>query len=214
MSTRIRAGALALAVAGLLFVAYPAARPWHNESTVDGATRSMASNWWVAAHAFAMIGFILIPLGLLAVRSVVRHTRAEPVAASAVLFMWLGAGFTLPYYGAEDFGLHAIAERTVTQRLDLLDLVNGVRFGPTQITLFGVGLVLLGVGAIVTAVAVARSGVLPRWSGVVFAVAFALFIPQFFAGAAVRITHGVIAGIGLVWLAAVTWRAADQPAGR
>lgn len=212
MSTRIRAGALALAVAGLLFVAYPAARPWHDESTVEGATRSMSSNWWVAAHAFAMIGFILIPLGLLAVRSLVQHTRAEALAASAVLITWLGAGLTLPYYGAEDFGLHAIAQRTVSQHLDILDLVNGVRFGPTQVAMFGVGLVLLGVGAVLTAVAVARSGVLPRWSAVVFAIAFALFIPQFFAGAAVRITHGVIAGIGLVWLAAVVWRAADRPA--
>ena len=211
MSTRIRAGALALAVAGLLFVAYPAVRPWPDESTVDGATRSMSSNLWVAAHAFAMIGFILIPLGLLALRSVVQHTRAEALAASAVLTTWLGAGLTLPYYGAEDFGLHAIAQRTAAQHLDILDLVKGVRYGPTQITFFGVGLVLLGVGAILTAVAVARSGVLPRWSGVVFAIAFALFIPQFFTGAAVRITHGVIAGIGLVWLAAVIWRAADRP---
>jgi hypothetical protein len=213
MSTRIRAGALALAIAGLLFVAYPAARPWHDESTVDGATRSMSSNWWVAAHAFAMIGFILIPLGLLAVRSLLQHTRAEPLAASAVLLTWLGAGLTLPYYGAEDFGLHAIAQRA-TGQFDLLDLVHGVRYGGTQITMFGVGLVLLGVGAVLTAVAVARSDVLPRWSAVVFGIAFALFIPQFFAGAAVRITHGVIAGIGLLWLAAVVWRAAAQPAQR
>ena len=211
MSTRIRAGALALAVAGLLFVAYPVARPWHDESTVDGATRSMASNWWVAAHAFAMIGFILLPLGLLAVRAIVQRTRAEALAASAVLLTWLGAGLTLPYYGAEDFGLHAIAQRA-TGQFDLLGLVHDVRYGATQITMFGVGLVLLGVGAVLTAVAVARSGVLPRWSGVVFAIAFALFIPQFFAGPAIRITHGVIAGIGLVWLAAVVWRAASRPA--
>src|SRR5262245_7269945 len=108
---RTRAGALALAVAGILFILYPATRPWHDETTVDGAIRSMSSSWWVASHLFAMLGFILVPLGLLALRSVVQHGRAERLAAAAVLTSWLGAGLTLPYYGAEDFGLHAIASR-------------------------------------------------------------------------------------------------------
>jgi hypothetical protein len=47
----------------VLFILYPAVRP--NESTVDGATAAMASGSWVASHLFAMIGFILVPLGLL-----------------------------------------------------------------------------------------------------------------------------------------------------
>ena len=60
--TRIRAGAIALAAAGLLFLAYPALRPWHDEGTVAGATASMSSPAWVTAHFFAMLGFILAPL--------------------------------------------------------------------------------------------------------------------------------------------------------
>ena len=56
--SRVRLGALALAVAGALFILYPAVRPWHDESTVDGATASMSSPAWVAAHFFAMLGFI------------------------------------------------------------------------------------------------------------------------------------------------------------
>src|SRR5215831_1359389 len=68
-ATRIRAGAAALAAAGLLFLAYPALRPWHDEGTVAGATASMSSTAWVTAHFFAMLGFILMPLGLLALRS-------------------------------------------------------------------------------------------------------------------------------------------------
>jgi hypothetical protein len=54
-------GAAALAVAGLLFLLYPAFRPWHDEDTVDGAPASMGSDAWVASHLFAMIGFILVP---------------------------------------------------------------------------------------------------------------------------------------------------------
>lgn len=45
-------GALALAVAGVLFVLYPAVRPWQDESTVEGAIKAMSSGAWVAAHLF------------------------------------------------------------------------------------------------------------------------------------------------------------------
>ena len=108
-ATRIRAGAAALAAAGVLFLAYPALRPWHDEGTVAGATASMSSTAWVTAHFFAMAGFILMPLGLLAVRAALAATRAEPLALTAAVLAWIGAGLVLPYYGAEDFGLHAIA---------------------------------------------------------------------------------------------------------
>jgi hypothetical protein len=40
---RSRWGALALAVAGMLFVLYPAVRPWQDESMVEGATKAMSS---------------------------------------------------------------------------------------------------------------------------------------------------------------------------
>ncbi|GAA2709638.1 hypothetical protein ACFY2R_23615 [Micromonospora olivasterospora] len=205
--SRTRLGALALAVAGVLFALYPATRPWHDESTVDGATRAMSSDWWVASHLFAMIGFILVTLGLLAVRDVVRHTRAERLAFTAVVTGWIGVGLVLPYYGAEDFGLHAIAGTSAAgQPLDLLDVVDTVRYNPVAVTTFGIGLIALAVSAVVIAMAVWRSGVLPRLSGVLFALGFALFLPQFYTPAAVRIAHGLLVAVGSAWLALALWR--------
>ncbi len=203
---RIRAGALALVAAGVLFVGYPAVRPWHDENTVGGATASMSSNAWVAAHFFAMVGFILMPLGLLALRRAIASTRAESTAAAGALLAWIGTGLTLPYYGAEDFGLHAIAGPH-GHGTDLLELVKAVRYQPLAITIFGAGLILLAAGAVVGAVAVWRSGVLAKASGVLFGAGFALYLPQFFGPAAVRIGHGVLVGIGSVVLAVALWRA-------
>jgi hypothetical protein len=201
-------GALALAVAGVLFVLYPAVRPWEDESTVSGAIKAMSSGAWVAAHLFAMIGFILMALGLLAVWHVVSPTRAERLGFVAVVTSWLGVGLTLPYYGAEDFGLNAIARKAAEgQQFDLLTLIDTVRFSPVPITMFGLGLLLLAAGAVVTAIAVWRSGVLPRASGILFAVGFALFLPQFFGPPAVRIAHGVLLAAGSVWLALALWQA-------
>jgi hypothetical protein len=205
---RIRAGAVALVAAGVLFVGYPALRPWHDENTVGGATASLSSNAWVAAHFFAMLGFILMPLGLLALRRAVASTRAESTAAAGALLAWVGAGLTLPYYGAEDFGLHAIAGPH-GHGTDLLELVKAVRYQPLAITIFGAGLIALAAGAVVAAVAVWRSGVLAKASGVLFGAGFALYLPQFFGPPAVRIGHGVLVGIGSVVLAVALWRRAE-----
>ncbi len=50
------------------------------------------------------------------------------------------------------------------------------------------------------AVAIWRSGVLPRYSGILFAIGFALFLPQFYLPPAARISHGMLTGTGLAML--------------
>lgn len=203
---RSRSGAVILAAAGIMFLLYPAVRPWADESTVAGATRAMSSGARVAAHVFAMIGFILVPLGLLALFAVVDGTRAAGAARAAVVAGWFGAGLTLPYYGAEDFALHAIGTSAAHgEPVDLLELVRAIRFGAVAATMFGAGLLLLGAAAVLAAVAIWRSGVLPRACGVPFAVGFALLIPQFYAPAALRIGHGVLVAAGAAWIALSLW---------
>src|SRR5215467_420221 len=209
-ATRIRSGAIALAAAGLLFLAYPALRPWHDEGTVAGATASMSSTAWVTAHFFAMLGFILVPLGLLALRSALAATRAEPLALTAAVLAWIGSGLVLPYYGAEDFGLHAIAGPH-GPRAGLLGLVNAVRYQPLAVTIFATGLLLLATAGILAAIAVWQSRVLPRASAILFAAGFALFLPQFFGPATVRIAHGILLAAGSIILAAALWASARRP---
>jgi hypothetical protein len=140
----------------------------------------MASNAWVVSHFFAMLGFVLVPLGLLGLRQ-----------TTAAAVMWVGAGLTLPYYGAEDFGLHAAA----TRGTNLLDVAEAVRYNPIAITIFGIGLVTLAVGAVLAAMRASGN----RYASTLFAAGFVLFLPQFFAPAPVRIAHGVLMLVGLVW---------------
>lgn len=184
--TTNRLGALALAAAGVLFLLYPAVRPWYDESTVDGATRSMGSSAWVASHLFAMLGFVLVSLALLSLRS------RTPAAV-----FWTGAGLTLPYYGAEDFALHAVAG----QQADLLAIAEDFRYGPVAVTMFAAGLLAMAVGAVLAARTTGTGG----W---LFAAGFVLFLPQFFTPAPVRIAHGVLLLAGCLWLAHSLWRGA------
>lgn len=198
------ATAAAITAAGVLFALYAALRPWHDETTVGGAVAAMGSTAWVVSHVLAMVGFILLPLAPLAVHAVVRDLpgAARPVR-TAIAATWVGAGLTLPYYGAETFGLHALgAAGADGDAIDILGLAESVRFQPIAMTMFGLGLILVAVGAVLTAVAVWRGdGAIPRTGAVIFAVAFTLFLPQFFTPAPVRIAHGLLVAVGCAWLA-------------
>ena len=83
------------------------------------------------------------------------------------MIMWLGAGLALPYYGAEDFALHAIARAASSgAQFDLLGLVNAVRFGAAAAVTFAAGLALLGIAGVLLAISVWRTAILPRFSAV------------------------------------------------
>jgi hypothetical protein len=210
-ATRLRLGALALSIGGVLFLLYPVTRPWHDESTVDGALAAMSSDWWVASHLFAMFGFILVSLGLLALWGAVRRTPAEPVALAAVVTSWIGAGLTLSYYGAEDYALHTLARKVEAgEDIDIVALSDAIGYQPAAVTVFGLGLILLAVAGVLAAIAIWRSGVLPRFSGIPFAAGYVLFLPQFFTPPASRIAHGVLMAVGLIWMAVVVWKVREQ----
>ena len=98
--------------------------------------------------------------------------------------------------------------------LDLLDLVNAIRFGAVAAATFAIGLLLLGVGGVLLAISIWRGDLLPRISGVPLAIALLLLIPQFYLPAWIRIAHGVLVALALVWLAITLWRAAPSEEAR
>ena len=61
------------------------------------------------------------------------------------------------------------------------------------------------------AIAVWRSNVLPRTSALLFATGLALYLPQFFGPAPVRIGHGILLAAGSIILAAALWASAGRP---
>ncbi len=219
-AARVRLGAVSLVVAGILFVLYPAIRPFSDEAlsrsmsddTLLQAASAFASPEWVLAHMLGMLGFTLVGLGLLGLHIALRETRSERLAFRALVVGWLGIGLTLPYYGGEAFGLHAIGQGGLKQHnAALVSLADVVRGGPQEV-MFGVGLLLVAISAIMVAVAIWKSGVLPRWSGVPFGLAFALYIPQFFGNQPIRVAHGILVAIGCMWIAVGMWRRSNTQA--
>src|SRR5919197_3213975 len=205
-ATGRRLTASVFVVAGILFLLYPAIRPFSDEVTLSGAA-AFASPAWVFAHSLAMAGFVLLVLGLFGLHVQMRGTLGTGLALPALLLSWVGAGLTLPYYGAETFGLHALGQEAL-RRGDpaLLSVANAIRF-EAGLWFISVGLLALAAGTILFAVAIWRSGTLVRWSGMPLAAGFVLFLPQFFASQPLRIVHGaLIAAAGFVLAATLSRR--------
>lgn len=81
----------------------------------------------------------------------------------------------------------------------LLSLANSIRFG-VGIVFFGTGLLLIAVGTILFAIAIWKSHVLPKWSGILLAVGFGLYIPQYVTPQIVRVLHGLLIMVACVWI--------------
>ena len=113
---RIRLAAISLALSGIFFVLYPAIRPFSDEASLQVA-EAFGSFSWVLAHSLAMVAFVLLVLGLLGLYVRRQETAAERRAIQALVLSWIGIGLTLPYYGAETFGLHAIGQEEAVELL-------------------------------------------------------------------------------------------------
>jgi hypothetical protein len=213
VSSRLRLSAVALVISGVFFVLYPALRPFSDEVSLQGAA-AFASPYWLLAHMLAMIGFTLLPIGLLGLHGSLQETKQERLGYWAVVLGVIGIGFTLPFYGGEANGLHALGQEALRQQnAALLSLAAVIRGGPGLI-MFLIGLLVLAAAGIVAAVAIWRSGKYPRWSGIPFAAAFALYIPQFFGTRPLRVAHGLLVLIGCVWIATVLWNQSGRDPSR
>ena len=204
-ASRARLGAVSFAVSGVLFVLYPAIRPFSDEASLQGAA-AFASSAWLVAHLLAMGGFTLLALGLLGLHAALQKSPVERLAFRALVLGVLGIGLTLPFYGGEAFGLHALGQEALKEHsVALVGLASVVRSG-AGLVMFLVGLLLLAIGAVMGATAVWKAPTLPHWSGVPFALGFVLYIPQFFGTQPVRVAHGLVVATGCLWLAAGMWQ--------
>lgn len=204
-----RLSSAALAIAGALFVLYPALRPFSDEASLQGAAAFAPTNWLVA-HLLAIFAFTLLLVGLLGFQRSLHATPTARRADWALVVSLIGVGLTLPFYGGEVYGLHAIGQEALRQQsAALLSIAAAVRSG-VGLALFLVGLLLLAIAAILVALAAWGSGRYSKWSGIPFAIGMGLYIPQFFWTQPLRVGHGLLVAIGCLWIAANLWRQSNQ----
>jgi hypothetical protein len=208
---RIRLGALALGSSALLLTVFPLARPFFTldvfapERTMAVASAAFVSVSWVLSHFLAMLGFVLLLGGMLALYAFHAGAGAEPRAFRGLVWGLAGVGFILPAFGVEAYTMPIIGKIYLAGASGLAPVIALTYRGPMTVVLL-LGLLFLAVGAFNFAFAIRHSGQLPAWAGFIFAVGLALWLPLL--PRPVRIVDGLLIGLGGVPLAWSMWRKA------
>jgi hypothetical protein len=208
---RIRLGALGLGLSALLLMVFPLARPFFRldiftpEETMAAAGPAFASMPWVLSHFLAMLGFVLLLGGMLALYALHAGAETEPRAFRGLLWGLIGVALILPAFGVEAFTMPVIGKLYLDGATGLAPVIPLTYRGPMTVVLL-LGLLSLAVGAFNFAFAIRRGGQLPVSAAFVFAVGLALWLPLL--PKPVRIVDGLLIGLGGIPLAWSMWRKA------
>jgi hypothetical protein len=180
MTDLVRRGIYALPAAGVL-----TAVPWvfllGNNSSPKTDPEAYARSLTSTGNAFGgylyLAGLICLLFGLLALYGYLARARSSSWAAAGMIVSVVGIALALPVFGVLGLALPVVGDVYLAGHKDVADamlLLSGGTFSNRINSYFGVFVVVSLVGAIAYAVAVWKSGTLPKWAGVIVAAGFAL----------------------------------------
>jgi len=204
---RFRLGAVALLTAFPLVRPFFPLDPRSPRETLEVASPSITSVRWVVAHLLAMVAFVLLPFGMLALYAYLRAGLTERRAFRALAWSLAGIALIMPMLGFETYVFPILGSLYLAGTTAIAPVVGLIYLGPA-IVIFLLGLLFLAIGVVYLALAIWRDSRLPRWAGVLFAIGLALWFPPF--PRAVRIIDGFFIGLGGLWLASSMWRAVED----
>jgi hypothetical protein len=200
----MNAAAVTLGLSSLALAVFPLVRPFFPfdprtpAETLAGASRAVTSPPWLIAHYIALLGFVLLLCVLPALSARLAAAGVESRARRATVLSGVGVALILPTLGVEIYVLPAIGRLYLDGHVAVAELVGLIYRGGAVLVML-LGLLLLAIGAVIFARAVAKSGALPKWAAVTYAVGLAFWCPLF--PPPVRIVDGLLIGIGGLGLA-------------
>lgn len=210
-STRNRLGAFVLGSSAFLLAIFPLIRPFFAldvfapERAIALGSPVFASTAWVLSHYLALLGFVLLQGGLLALFAFHGGGPGAPLAFRGVLWGLPGVALILPAFGVEAYTMPIVGQLYLAGATGLAPIIALTYRGPMTVVLL-LGQLGLAVGAFSFAVAIRRDGRLPAWAGWVFAVGLAFWLPML--PRPIRVIDGLLIGLGGIPLAWRMWREA------
>jgi hypothetical protein len=215
----VRLGVWALPIAGvLIFLSWFAFLGGPSVSQdPDGYARTSTSSLVIAAGYTYLAGLLFLIVGLLGVYVSLPRT-ASPWPTIGTLLTVAGTALVLPVFGILVIAGPVLGDVYLAGHKDvsaaMLQLAGG-SFSPRIIAYFVVLMLVSLVGAIATAFAIWSSGLLPKWSGVLFALGFVLTIASAplvtHIGALLLVAAGVWMARGLAQTASAVGAAEPRP---
>ena len=195
--------ALTLGLSSLALAVFPLVRPFFRfdprvpAETMARAAPTVTSASCLIAHYLALVGFVLLLCVLPALHARLSAAGGQARSLRATLLSGVGVALILPTLGVELYVLPEIGRLYLDGQRNVADLL--VLYRGAAVLVMLLGLLLLAIGAVIFARAVGKSGALPRWAAVTYAVGLAFWCPLL--PPPVRIVDGLLIGIGGLGLA-------------
>lgn len=203
-STRILWGLFALVLAAILFTAgefflaqpdlpvNPIADP---ETFAQTAAEGGFAVWAIRG----LVGVFLEAVGIIALYLYLEDTHVEPLAFWGLVISLIGDFAGAVLFGSVYFVYPSIGTYALEGELGV---VSALEMSPTLLALLAVPTV---VGLALFAIAIWRSGVLPKWSGVVMLAGFILILAALDVFV-LQILGNAVVGLGALWIFVHAWQ--------
>jgi hypothetical protein len=168
----IRVGLVALPVYGLV-VGFATLQPQPDPTTNPEVwAQFVSSQSYLLEHlASGVIGAVLAIFGTFALGSLLTDSRAGRLALWGTVLAVAGHVLFLAPGNISTFATPAIGTAYLSGNREVMALA----FSPVLTAIFGIALLLALIGNVVLGLAIWRSGVLPRWTGVIWIAAALVF---------------------------------------
>ena len=168
----IRLGVLALPLAGLLALVglYSNFKLGPGGILASGDNRAIISAGYFLS---VLLGYVLaltvLIFGVMALYAYLANTRARALALGAMISSIVGIALILSRLGVIAYTVPALSRSFLNGNPESIRILDYIFSGPLEV-IDNVSLLLYSAGFILFGVAIWRSGVLPRWAGVLVAV--------------------------------------------
>lgn len=198
----IRLGILALPLAGLLLVVYHIVSANVPDTSVDpaGAARAVsATDYLVSGIVGAVLGIVLLIFGFFTLFAYLVDTRGRRLATLAMVLGVTGIALQLSFTGIIVYALPVVGKAYLAGQHGALDIGNGFFEGPAAGIIFPLAFLIYSAGGILFGIAIWRSGTLPKWAGVLFAIHGPLMAGPF--PISVALVGSAVLLLSTVWIA-------------
>jgi hypothetical protein len=164
--------------------------------------RYVTTTPFLLSHLVASIlGAAIGLLGLIALFVLLARGRTSRLALAGLVTSVFATVLTASVFGVAAFAQPAIGRAYLGGYTDQAIAINGDVYGPPLFATALPGILLFALGTVLFGVAVARSGWLPKWAGVGFALGGVLFAIVGFLIGEVQPVGAALTAVSAAWIA-------------
>jgi hypothetical protein len=207
----IRLGVVAIPVYGLaVLLSTLSHQPDYRTDFPAYAEYVTTTSFPVSHLVGSILGSTIGLVGVLALFAVLAATGARRLALRGLVLSVAGMAFIMTLFGAAAFAQPAIGRAYLAGQQAAV-AINSDLYGAPAVAVGLTGGLLYSAGAALLGVAVWRAGTLPRWAGVLYAMAVPLIAVVGLAVGVAQPVGAVLLIVSGAWITSTIWARTDRP---